>query len=321
MAETISAVMLLRLVRLLELRGEPVEPLLAATGIARATLETEGARVNYEAADRLVEMAAAKIGAAEFGLELALTRIDESYGAPGLLLLTAPTFRRGLERAFAFQRLWGDGERFRLNAAAGDAVVSFRHPGSSRLARAVLAECALVEVLEGVRALVDRDASPRVVELEHEPLGDFSELAAHFGVEPRFAAPENRITLPAGLVDRPLHGLRDLLSHAFERQAARALSLLPQRDSIADRVRPLVAGEAGVVRTLGDVAGALHMSPRTLQRRLRSEATSFDALLDDARRALAQKLTAQGLSNQEVSFRLGFQDASALVRARRRWHK
>jgi len=118
-----------------------------------------------------------------------------------------------------------------------------------------------------------------------------------------------------------VHGLRDLLSRAFERQAARALSLLPRRDSLADRARPLLEGEAGVVRTLGAVAAALHMSPRTLQRRLRSEETSFDVLLDDARRALASNLTAQGLSNQEVSFRLGFQDASALVRARRRWQR
>jgi AraC-like DNA-binding protein len=86
-------------------------------------------------------------------------------------------------------------------------------------------------------------------------------------------------------------------------------------------VRPLLAGEAGVVRTLGGVAGALHMSPRTLQRRLRSEGTSFDALLDDARRELAENLTARGLSYKEICFRLGFQDTSALVRARKRWQR
>jgi AraC-like DNA-binding protein len=63
------------------------------------------------------------------------------------------------------------------------------------------------------------------------------------------------------------------------------------------------------------------MSSRTLQRRLRSEGATFDGLLDDARRTLARNLTAEGLSAKEVSFRLGFQDASALVRARRRWQK
>ena len=321
MSETLSAAMVLRLVRLLERRGAPVESLLAAAGIAAATLETEGARIGYPAADRLLEAAAAELGAAELGLELALTRIDESYGAPGLLLLTAPTFRTGLERAFVYQRLWGDGERFRLRASAGDAVVSFRHAGSSRLAAAVTAECALVEIVEGLRALVERDASPRAVEFAHEPLGDVSALVAHFGVTPRFGATETHVVLPADLIDRPLHALRDLLSDAFERQAARAIALLPRRDSIASRVRPLLMGEAGVVRSLADVAAAMRMSPRTLQRRLRSDGVKFETLLDEARAALAQELGARGLPATEIAFRLGFQDTSALARARRRWQR
>lgn len=321
MSDTISAAMVLRLVRLLERRGAQLEPLLAAAGIAEATLQTEGARIDYAAADRLLDAAAAKLGAAELGLELALTRIDESYGAPGLLLLTAPTFRTGLQRAFAYQRLWGDGQRFRLSAVAGDAVVSFRHAGSSRLAAAITAECALVEVVEGLRALVQRDATPRAVAFAHEPLGDVSALVSHFGVAPRFGAAENHVVLPATLVDRPLHGLRDLLSDAFERQALRALALLPRRDSMTDRVRPLLAGEAGVARSLGDLAAALRLSPRTLQRRLRREGVTFEALLDDARCALARNLSAQGLPATEIAFRLGFQDTSALARARRRWQR
>jgi AraC-like DNA-binding protein len=321
MTDTISGAMVLRVVRLLERRGARLEPLLAAAGVALATLETNGARIAYAAADRLLEAAAAELGASELGLELALTRSDESYGAPGLLLLTAPTFRTGLERAFTYQRLWGDGQRFQLTAEAGDAVVSFRHAGSSRLAAAVTAECALVEVVEGLRALVQRDATPRAVAFAHEPLGDVSALGVHFGVAPRFGAHESRVVLPKSLVDRPLHGLRDLLSEAFERQAARALALLPRRDSLTDRVRSLLAGEAGVARSLGEIAAFLRVSPRTLQRRLRSEGVKFELLLDDARCALALSLTAQGLSATEIALRLGFQDTSALARARRRWQR
>ncbi|HET7543434.1 MAG TPA: AraC family transcriptional regulator ligand-binding domain-containing protein [Polyangiaceae bacterium] len=319
MTDTISAALVLRVVRLLERRGARVGSLLATAGIATETLDLEGARIDYAAADRLLEVAAVEIGPAQLGLELALTRIDESYGAPGLLLLTAPSFREGLLRAFAYQRLWGDGQRFRLSTTAGDAVIAFRHPGASRLAAAVTAECALVEVVEGLRALVERDATPRLVEFAHEPLGDFGALAEHLGIEPRFGARESAVVLPAALVDRPMHGVRALLSEAFERTAARALSLLPRRDSISERVKPLLAGEVGVARSLANVADALRMSPRTLQRRLRSEGVRFDDLLDDARRALALKLAAEGLSSKEVAFRVGFQDASALLRARRRW--
>jgi AraC-like DNA-binding protein len=111
------------------------------------------------------------------------------------------------------------------------------------------------------------------------------------------------------------------LGAALERQAARALSLLPSRDDFRARVEPLLAGEAGLSRSLEEVAAALHQSPRTLQRKLRREGTSFQELLDEARKGTAAELEQQGFPIKEIAFRLGFQDPSALSRARRRWRK
>jgi len=313
--------MVLRLVKLLQARAVTVEPLLEKAGLSLAALQPASARVSYAAADQLLEAAAARLGVNGLGVELALTRSDESYGAAGLLLVTGSTFRQGLARSLGYQRLWGDGERFALVPTADGCAVRFRHPGPSRVAAAVTAECALAEVLEGVRALVERDAIPLSVELAHAPLGEVEVLSDHFGVEPRFEQPENRIVLPARLVDQPMHALRELLGAALERQAARALSLLPARDSIAARVLPLLADEQGLGQSLADVASALRVSSRTLQRRLQQEGTSFDQLVDDARRAQALTLEQLGTPAKEIAFRLGFQDPSALSRARRRWRK
>jgi AraC-like DNA-binding protein len=277
--------------------------------------------VSYAASDRLLEGAAAQLGANGLGVALALTRRDESYGAAGLLLVTGSTFRQGLSRSLGYQRLWGDGERFALVPDANGCAVRFRHPGPSRLAAAIAAECALAEVLEGVRALVERDAVALDVQLMHAPLGDVEALSDHFGVRPRFEQPENRIVLPARWVDQPMHAVRELLGAALERQAARALSLLPARDSVAARVLPLLADEEGLGRSLTDVAATLRVSSRTLQRRLRQEGTSFDQLVDDARRAQALLLEQLGTPAKEIAYRLGFHDPSALSRARRRWRK
>jgi AraC-like DNA-binding protein len=118
-----------------------------------------------------------------------------------------------------------------------------------------------------------------------------------------------------------MHALRDLLGGALERQAARALSLLPERRSVSSRVRPLVNSEQGLTRSLEDVARAMRMSPRTLQRRLQREGTSFQELIDARRRELAVELQRLGIPAKEAAFRLGFQDPSAFSRARRRWRK
>jgi AraC-like DNA-binding protein len=318
-AETISAAMVQRLAQLLEARGADVAAHLAEAGLDRALLAAPSARVSYDASDRLVESAARELGANGLGVELALTRRDESYGLAGLLLVTGSTFRQGLGRSLRYQRLWGDGERFALVPLPGEYAVRFAHPGSSRLAAAVAAECALAEVLEGVRALVEPDVVPLRVELAHAALGEPRVLADHFGVAPRFEARESRIRFAAELFERPMHAFRDVLARALEEQAARALALLPARDAIAARVRPLLAAAPERPKSVTDVAHALRLSPRTLQRRLRQEGTSFEQLLDEARQTLAVELERAGTPAKEIAYRLGFRDESALVRARRRW--
>jgi AraC-like DNA-binding protein len=64
------------------------------------------------------------------------------------------------------------------------------------------------------------------------------------------------------------------------------------------------------------------MSPRTLQRRLAEECTSFDALRDALRKQAAETyLTDATLSVGEVAFLLGFSEPAAFYRAFKRWHK
>ena len=84
---------------------------------------------------------------------------------------------------------------------------------------------------------------------------------------------------------------------------------------------------AAIIRRLPDgeprrteIASMLEMSERTLQRRLEAEGTSFQHLLDDTRRELAQQYLGQfDMSLAEATYLLGFGDKSTLVRACKRW--
>jgi AraC-like DNA-binding protein len=69
-----------------------------------------------------------------------------------------------------------------------------------------------------------------------------------------------------------------------------------------------------------DVAGALKMSARSLQRRLIDEGTSYARILDDTRRGLAiTYITQSRYSVGEIGYLLGFSGAPSFVRAFRRW--
>jgi AraC-like DNA-binding protein len=68
------------------------------------------------------------------------------------------------------------------------------------------------------------------------------------------------------------------------------------------------------------VARSLYMHPRTLQRRLHEEGTTFEAVKDDARRDLARRYLAQPeLPLGQVTGLLDYSEQSALGRSCRRW--
>ena len=68
------------------------------------------------------------------------------------------------------------------------------------------------------------------------------------------------------------------------------------------------------------VAGALHVSVRTLQRKLVAAGTTFREVADTVRSQLAEEyLTDRTISTAEVAFLLGFSDQTSFNRAFRRW--
>lgn len=68
-----------------------------------------------------------------------------------------------------------------------------------------------------------------------------------------------------------------------------------------------------------NVAAALAMHPRTLQRRLSEEHATFDEIKDDVRRELAKTYLEQSLPLSHVTALLGYSEQSALTRSCHRW--
>ncbi len=72
--------------------------------------------------------------------------------------------------------------------------------------------------------------------------------------------------------------------------------------------------------TRSAIARALAMSERTLHRRLSDEGTTFQRLLDETRRELAENyLMRRDLSLASVAYLLGFKDQGSFFRAAQRW--
>jgi len=77
---------------------------------------------------------------------------------------------------------------------------------------------------------------------------------------------------------------------------------------------------AGGPPTVAEIASALGLSTRPFQRRLAIAGRSFEAVLDEVRRARAEELLADGRWDfAEISYKLGYSERSAFTRAAIRW--
>lgn len=123
--------------------------------------------------------------------------------------------------------------------------------------------------------------------------------------------------------DAPLARRDAVLHQTLQRHAELLLerSSRPTGESVVDRVRGELLHRARVgLPALDDVARAIGIGERTLQRQLRSEGTTFASLVDEVRGSLAREyLRDPGVTISEVAYLLGFSEPSAFSRAFRRW--
>ncbi len=139
--------------------------------------------------------------------------------------------------------------------------------------------------------------------------------------EPFGPAPRVRPRLPSMPVARLLEPMTALTGGALanERSVERALLEALAESALATRARSVMraAVAGGRLPRIGDVAAALSVSSRTLQRHLNTEGTSFRAILTELRIGEARRRVEQGHPHDAVARALHYASASSLRRALR----
>ncbi len=152
------------------------------------------------------------------------------------------------------------------------------------------------------------------------PIADEASTQAYAGCA---VTPSTRNALTVSREDarRPFVSENAAMWTALEPRLDVRLDQLDHGSSTEARVRSVLlqtlpAGES----SMDCVAGRLGTSKRTLQRRLRSEQTTFQTVLGNTRAALARHyLLETRLSGAEISYLLGFEDPNSFFRAFHGW--
>ena len=301
------------------LRVDPV-PLLAAVGIEMQQLDDPEALVPMSAAIALLHEAEQATGDRDIGLHLAERSELSSFDVLFYAMSSSATLGDAYRRMSRYQRLIHETTRVDIEVAGDLATLSHSLPGGLAVPRHS-AEFILASWVRAGRLVTGVDWQPRAVQFAHGRPDSTAEHDRFFRCPLHFAAGRNAVELERSLLALPCTGADPGLAEVLERYARDRLDKAPATSSMSDRARAVISAQLpdGDVQAR-QVAAALNVSVRTLNRALASEDTSYRALLDQLRHELAVQHLREGrLSSTEIAYMLGFSELSAFYRAFKRW--
>jgi AraC-like DNA-binding protein len=181
-------------------------------------------------------------------------------------------------------------------------------------------EFILITLLNFCRWITGRQLEPLAVEFCYPAPADLRPYEHAFQCPLHFNAPLHRVLFSSADLAQALPTSNPVLAELHDRYAGEYLARLDAAN-ISYRIRELMISRLPSGEPMrGDIAKALCMSERTLQRRLQEEGTTYHDLLDETRRGLArQYLGQQNLPLGQATYLLGFADQSTFFRACKRW--
>ncbi|MDI9244164.1 AraC family transcriptional regulator [Marinobacter sp. CHS3-4] len=241
-------------------------------------------------------------------------------GVLGYLVLATDTLGEAMLAYQRYETLFYGTSLAQIDVGEEDAEI--RWPPSDNELGQQADGVAIAALVTFLRRQIDEPPPPSAISFLHSVDADSAEAyEAFFGCPVTWQDSHVRVRFPLRYLDLPMPRRDPTLRRLLDRQARAMLQALPQ-SSEADRrmqrvvLRMLSDGEP----TLAKVARAMHMSPRTLQRRLSRHGLSWQQWLDRSREQLAhQYLEDPSLTLADVALLLGYSEQSAFNRAYKRW--
>lgn len=302
--------------------GADIPKALHRSGISAAALDDPDAGITLAAHHLLWQHLSAAVGRENLGFTAGRRFRPAALGLAGHVVALCGTAREALAAFERYRSLVGGDQIVpRLHPADGHLELRYApvDPGFAQSAHS--GESGMISLLMLTNSLTGVRCAPLEAWFQHKRPADLRPYQELFPCPLHFEKPYRRLLLPRETMElkfvRADRALQRYLSHHADALLQR---LHPDR-SVAEQVRghltqALASGEPQERL----VAQQLGMSPRTLQRHLRTEGVTFGKLLDEVRHELARSyLRDKSLGITDVAFLLGYAEPSTFFRAFRRW--
>lgn len=298
-------------------------PLMRRYHIDESVLDDGDSLISLRAATYLLEASAELTGLGAFGLRMASHQSIDVLGPLSLVIRNAPTVRDALNDVIRYMHVQSPGIVVsvdeRTSKVENTVAISVEIRLSGRVVTRQNSDLCLADTHNFLRLFTGDNYELCAVSLSHQPVVSRAVYERFFGARLLEEPSGATLYISRKTFGANLKGANPSFRQVAEDYIFRNFGVAEQ--SASERVR------LALKRTLGmstcdksNVAALLALHPRTLQRRLAEEGTSFGAIKEEVRKQLAlEYLRGTRMAIGQISLMLGFPAQSALTRACRLW--
>jgi AraC-like DNA-binding protein len=306
--------------RLIEWHGLDPEPFFRSAEIDPKIIHYPNAHIARSNSDALMRALAERIADPAFGLQAARCWHPSNLGTLGYAWLSSSTLRDALKRLVRYWHIVIADVTVTLDETSNGVEFIHAPPELGMPVDGIRGDIVISMLYGMCRVNCGHAFSPRRVAFRHPAPAEPRQYEAFFGCPVAFAADANRLLIGPAEADQPLPTGNRAIAAAHD-------SILVEQLTRLDKANVVARSRASLLErmTLGefsanDIARDLHMSRRSLQRRLAEADVSYQALLDDTRRDMALRYMHDPTKTAtDVAFLLGYSQQSGFTRAFRRW--
>lgn len=268
------------------------------------------------------DLARADPNGVELPLKTGASMRCDNYGAFGLAWKSASNLRGSCERASRYARVLTSVATYEVREADEGVYMHLHRDGDrTELGLRLSNEATIASIAAISQEVSTSTFRAEAIYLKHPAPGSIAAHERHFGCPVHFDSDMDALLISRETMQAPnLVGDPGIVKF-FDTHLEEELSKFDDDAVLERQVRMQISQRLSQgIPTVSDIASHFGMSARTLQRRLTDRGYSFQALVDEARRELAEKLLRETqYPLAEIAFLTGFSEQSAFNRAFKRW--
>jgi AraC-like DNA-binding protein len=288
--------------------------LLRQFALEASALGDPDVRVPVAAVAGLLEAAAQASGCQTFGLRMAESRRLSDFGAVSLLITHQPTARDAVETVIRYRSMLNEALVVHLEDSGDLVIIREELVIEEGVPARQSYDLAIGALFRMFSALLGPRWRPHSVNFTHAAPDDLNVHRRMFGPSAQFESEFNGFVCSAADLARPNPSADPALAQ-YARQYVEGLAGAEHPSMARDVRRAAYMMMPQGRASIGQIAQAMGMNIRTLQRRLDAEGEEFSRLLNGVRRDLAVRYLANpAYSLTEIAQLLGYGQHSSFTR-------